>query len=168
MRRWGIQDLRLTGACLLMQSQISKNVFSGKMDDICLLFVSCSCNLRSQRTSSLVEWTTSVSCPDTLFRKLPPVPGTNSNYNTIDRIKKGKCSAIVTTQDGMPNYSPFYLADISNCSLLRLYPCWPNWNLIIFVHNQDRHQYSSYLSVFYNISVILLSVQWKHFGKIDF
>ena len=24
-----------------------------------------------------------------MFRKLPPVPGTNSNYNTIDRIKKG-------------------------------------------------------------------------------
>ena len=23
-------------------------------------------------------------------RKLPPVPGTNSNYNTIDRIKKGE------------------------------------------------------------------------------
>ena len=25
-------------------------------------------------------------------RKLPPVPGANSNYNTIDRIKKGKLS----------------------------------------------------------------------------
>ena len=25
-----------------------------------------------------------------MFRKLPPVPGVNSNYNTIDRIKKGK------------------------------------------------------------------------------
>ena len=25
-----------------------------------------------------------------IFRKLPPVPGTNSNYNTIDRIKKGR------------------------------------------------------------------------------
>ena len=40
----------------------------------------------------LVKWTMSVSCHYTLFRKLPPVPGTNSNYNTIDRIKKGKCS----------------------------------------------------------------------------
>ena len=46
-------------------------------------------NLRSQR-SSPVKRTTSVLCPDILFRKLPPVPGTNSNYNTIDRIKKGK------------------------------------------------------------------------------
>ena len=26
-------------------------------------------------------------------RKLPPVPGTNSNYNTIDRIKKGEGEA---------------------------------------------------------------------------
>ena len=25
-----------------------------------------------------------------VYRKLPPVPGTNSNYNTIDRIKKGE------------------------------------------------------------------------------
>ena len=24
-------------------------------------------------------------------RKLPPVPGQHSNYNTIDRIKNGKC-----------------------------------------------------------------------------
>ncbi len=26
-------------------------------------------------------------------RKLPPVPGQHSNYNTIDRIKNGNCSA---------------------------------------------------------------------------
>ena len=87
MRRWDIQDLHQTGAS--------------------------SRNLRSQRTSP-VKWTTSVSCPDTLFRKLPPVPGTNSNYNTIDRIKKGKCSDFVTTQDGMPNYSPFYLQSVAS------------------------------------------------------
>jgi len=54
-------------------------------------------------------------------RKLPPVPGTNSNYNTIDRIKKGKFSDFAPTQDGMPNYSPFYLA-ISKCSFLLLSP----------------------------------------------
>ena len=96
MRRWDIQDLHQTGAS--------------------------SRNLKSQRTSP-VKWTTSVSCPDTLFRKLPPVPGTNSNYNTIDRIKKGEFSDFAPTQDGMPNYSPFYLA-ISKCSFLLLSPNW--------------------------------------------
>ena len=97
MRRWDIQDLHQTGAS--------------------------SRNLRSQRTSP-VKWTTSVSCPDTLFRKLPPVPGTNSNYNTIDRIKKGKLSDYFPTQDGsMQNYSPFNL-DISKCSFLRSPPNW--------------------------------------------
>ena len=27
-------------------------------------------------------------------RKLPPVPGTSSNYNTIDRIKKGNLATL--------------------------------------------------------------------------
>ena len=58
----------------------------------------------------LVKWTMSVSCHYTLFRKLPPVPGTNSNYNTIDRIKKGKCSDFVSSfKDGMPKIKLFSL-----------------------------------------------------------
>merc|ERR1719219_2689950 len=41
-------------------------------------------------------------------RKLPPVPGTNSNYNTIDRIKKGGHSMPGQEEDISP-YATFHL-----------------------------------------------------------
>merc|ERR1712106_1162990 len=41
-------------------------------------------------------------------RKLPPVPGTNSNYNTIDRIKKAGGSIPGQDEDISP-YATFHL-----------------------------------------------------------
>merc|ERR1712106_215856 len=39
-------------------------------------------------------------------RKLPPVPGTNSNYNTIDRIKKGKNGDVYAARTAYATWDP--------------------------------------------------------------
>jgi hypothetical protein len=56
-------------------------------------------------------------------RKLPPVPGQHSNYNTIDRIKNGKWKEVLPTSSAAYTsskiWSDFLLTDRSSCECSR-------------------------------------------------
>ena len=54
-------------------------------------------------------------------RKLPPVPGTNSNYNTIDRIKKGNALLYLKKYPFVKLKSLFMISNL--CSInMKSYP----------------------------------------------